>query len=66
MMRILVATVLSDERAAAFFALGIGGNSTKASAVLCTSGKWALLNYYPCSFKKAFYSDVPLGGYFCW
>jgi 2-succinyl-5-enolpyruvyl-6-hydroxy-3-cyclohexene-1-carboxylate synthase len=47
-----------DERAAAFFALGMAQQQRKPVAVLCTSGS-ALLNYYP-AVSEAFYSDVPL------
>ena len=47
-----------DERAAAFFALGIAQNIQKPVAVVCTSGS-ALLNYYP-AVSEAFYSDIPL------
>jgi 2-succinyl-5-enolpyruvyl-6-hydroxy-3-cyclohexene-1-carboxylate synthase len=47
----------ADERAAAFFAMGIA--QTKQPAVLvCTSGS-ALLNYYP-AIAEAFYSQIPL------
>jgi len=35
-----------DERAAAFFALGIAQQTKQAVALVCTSGS-ALLNYYP-------------------
>lgn len=47
-----------DERAAAFFALGIAQQQRKPVAILCTSGS-ALLNYYP-AISEAFYSDIPL------
>ncbi|HZW78739.1 MAG TPA: 2-succinyl-5-enolpyruvyl-6-hydroxy-3-cyclohexene-1-carboxylic-acid synthase, partial [Flavobacteriaceae bacterium] len=47
-----------DERAAAFFALGIAQQLQKPVAVVCTSGS-ALLNYYP-AVAEAFYSDIPL------
>ncbi len=47
-----------DERAAAFFALGIAQQTKQAVAVVCTSGS-ALLNYYP-AVAEAFYSDIPL------
>lgn len=47
-----------DERAAAFFALGMAQQLQKPVAVLCTSGS-ALLNYYP-AVAEAFYSDIPL------
>ena len=47
-----------DERAAAFFALGIAQQIQAPVAVVCTSGS-ALLNYYP-AVAEAFYSDIPL------
>ncbi|OIQ37727.1 MAG: 2-succinyl-5-enolpyruvyl-6-hydroxy-3-cyclohexene-1-carboxylic-acid synthase [Bacteroidetes bacterium MedPE-SWsnd-G1] len=47
-----------DERAAAFFALGLAQQLRKPVAVVCTSGS-ALLNYYP-AIAEAFYSDIPL------
>ena len=47
-----------DERAAAFFALGIAQQLKQPVAVVCTSGS-ALLNYYP-AVAEAYYSDIPL------
>ena len=47
-----------DERAAAFFALGIAQQLRKPVALVCTSGS-ALLNYYP-AVAEAFYSEIPL------
>ena len=47
-----------DERAAAFFALGLIQQSGSPVAVCCTSGS-ALLNYYP-AVAEAFYSKLPL------
>ena len=47
-----------DERAAAFFALGIAQQTQKPVALVCTSGS-ALLNYYP-AIAEAFYSKIPL------
>ncbi|AUC15638.1 2-succinyl-5-enolpyruvyl-6-hydroxy-3-cyclohexene-1-carboxylic-acid synthase [Tenacibaculum sp. SZ-18] len=47
-----------DERAAAFFALGIAQQTKKPVAIICTSGS-ALLNYYP-AIAEAFYSKIPL------
>ncbi len=47
-----------DERAAAFFALGIAQQTGHATAVICTSGS-AVLNFYP-AVAEAFYSDIPL------
>jgi 2-succinyl-5-enolpyruvyl-6-hydroxy-3-cyclohexene-1-carboxylate synthase len=47
-----------DERAAAFFALGMAQQLQQPVALVCTSGS-ALLNYYP-SIAEAYYSDIPL------
>lgn len=47
-----------DERAAAFFALGIAQQLKKPVAIVCTSGS-ALLNFYP-AIAEAYYSDIPL------
>ena len=47
-----------DERAAAFFALGIAQQFHHPAALVCTSGS-ALLNYYP-AVAEAFYSELPL------
>jgi 2-succinyl-5-enolpyruvyl-6-hydroxy-3-cyclohexene-1-carboxylate synthase len=47
-----------DERAAAFFALGLAQQTKKPVAIVCTSGS-ALLNYYP-AIAEAFYSKIPL------
>ncbi len=47
-----------DERAAAFFALGIAQQKQRPVALVCTSGS-ALLNYYP-AIAEAYYSDHPL------
>lgn len=49
---------LVDERAAAFFALGIAQQLGKPVALVCTSGS-ALLNYYP-AVAEAFYSEASL------
>lgn len=49
---------IADERAAAFFALGIAQQTRKPTVLVCTSGS-ALLNYYP-AFAEAFYSQIPL------
>lgn len=49
---------IADERAAAFFALGIAQQIKKPVAVICTSGS-AVLNYYP-AFAEAFYSQISL------
>ena len=47
-----------DERAAAFFGLGMAQQLHKPVALVCTSGS-ALLNYYP-AIAEAYYSRVPL------
>ncbi|MDC3132739.1 thiamine pyrophosphate-binding protein [Flavobacteriaceae bacterium] len=47
-----------DERAAAFFGLGIAQQTKSPVALLCTSGS-ALLNFYP-AVAEAYYSDIPL------
>lgn len=47
-----------DERAAAFFALGMAQQLKRPVAVVCTSGS-ALLNFYP-AIAEAYYSDIPL------
>lgn len=47
-----------DERAAAFFALGMAQQLDQPVALVCTSGS-ALLNYYP-AVAEAYYSDIPL------
>lgn len=49
---------IADERAAAFFALGIAQQTRKPVAVVCTSGS-AVLNFYP-AVAEAFYSMIPL------
>jgi 2-succinyl-5-enolpyruvyl-6-hydroxy-3-cyclohexene-1-carboxylate synthase len=49
---------IADERAAAFFALGIAQQTRKPTVLVCTSGS-ALLNYYP-AIAEAFYSQIPL------
>lgn len=49
---------IADERAAAFFGLGIAQQTKKPVALVCTSGS-ALLNYYP-ALAEAFYSQIPL------
>jgi 2-succinyl-5-enolpyruvyl-6-hydroxy-3-cyclohexene-1-carboxylate synthase len=49
---------IADERCAAFFALGIGQQTKKPTALVCTSGS-ALLNYYP-AVAEAFYSQIPM------
>jgi len=47
-----------DERAAAFFALGMAQQLDRPVAIVCTSGS-ALLNYYP-AVAEAYYSSIPL------
>lgn len=49
---------IADERAAAFFGLGIAQQKKYPVALVCTSGS-ALLNYYP-AVAEAFYSQIPL------
>lgn len=49
---------ITDERSAAFFALGIAQQINEPVALVCTSGS-ALLNYYP-AIAEAFYSNIPL------
>lgn len=50
--------VVPDERAAAYFALGIAQYTGQAVAVVCTSGT-AAMNYGP-AIAEAFYQEVPL------
>ncbi len=50
--------VATDERAAAFIALGMAAVSQRPVALVCTSGT-ALLNYAP-AVAEAFYQSVPL------
>ena len=47
-----------DERAAAFFSLGMAQQLKAPTVVVCTSGS-ALLNFYP-AVAEAHYSDIPL------
>lgn len=49
---------IADERAAAFFGLGIAQQTKEPVVLVCTSGS-ALLNYYP-AIAEAFYSQIPL------
>jgi 2-succinyl-5-enolpyruvyl-6-hydroxy-3-cyclohexene-1-carboxylate synthase len=49
---------IADERAAAFFAMGMAQQTKKPAVLVCTSGS-ALLNYYP-AVAEAFYSQIPL------
>ena len=51
-------TVISDERSAAFFALGMAQELNEPVAICCTSGS-ALLNYYP-AVAEAYYQNIPL------
>ncbi|MEQ8361092.1 MAG: 2-succinyl-5-enolpyruvyl-6-hydroxy-3-cyclohexene-1-carboxylic-acid synthase [Cytophagales bacterium] len=48
----------SDERSAAFIALGMAESRSKPIALICTSGT-AVLNYYP-AITEAFYRGIPL------
>jgi 2-succinyl-5-enolpyruvyl-6-hydroxy-3-cyclohexene-1-carboxylate synthase len=50
--------VIVDERAAAFFALGMAQQTQQAVAIACTSGS-ASLNYAP-AIVEAFYQRIPL------
>ena len=50
--------VIVDERAAAFFALGMAQQTEQAVAIACTSGS-AALNYAP-AIVEAFYQRIPL------
>ncbi len=49
---------ISDERSAAFIALGIAQNSKNPVALICTSGT-AVLNYGP-AIAEAYFNHVPL------
>lgn len=49
---------ITDERGAAFFALGLALHGGKPAAVCCTSGS-ALLNIHP-AVAEAYYQQVPL------
>lgn len=51
-------TVVTDERSAAFIALGIAQAKGEKTALICTSGS-ALLNYFP-AVAEAFFREVPL------
>ncbi|MCM1369149.1 MAG: 2-succinyl-5-enolpyruvyl-6-hydroxy-3-cyclohexene-1-carboxylic-acid synthase [Candidatus Amulumruptor caecigallinarius] len=50
--------VITDERTAAFFALGLSVVSGKPTALICTSGT-AIYNYAP-AIAEAFYQHIPL------
>lgn len=54
----LESSVVIDERSAGFIALGIGIQTGKPVALVCTSGT-ALLNYSP-AVAEAFYRRIPL------
>lgn len=49
---------VSDERSAAFIALGMAQQLEKPVALVCTSGS-AAMNYYP-AIAEAFFQEVPL------
>jgi 2-succinyl-5-enolpyruvyl-6-hydroxy-3-cyclohexene-1-carboxylate synthase len=49
---------ITDERSAAYFALGMAQQSGEAVALVCTSGT-ALLNFAP-AIAEAYYQNVPL------
>ncbi len=50
--------VITDERSAAFTALGMASASEKPVMLVCTSGS-AVLNYHP-AVAEAFYAKIPL------
>ena len=50
--------VITDERSAAFYALGMAQQLKKPVAIACTSGS-APLNYFP-AVVEAFYQQIPL------
>ena len=52
------ARTISDERSAAFIALGMAQQIAKPVVLVCTSGS-AALNYYP-AIAEAFFQQVPL------
>lgn len=52
------ARTISDERSAAFIALGMAQQLGKAVALVCTSGS-AAMNYFP-AIAEAFFQEVPL------
>lgn len=54
----LVTKTISDERAAAFIALGMAQKSKQATALCCTSGS-AAYNYAP-AVAEAFFQQIPL------
>ncbi len=49
---------ITDERSAAFFALGMAQQQQRAVAIACTSGS-AVLNYAP-AIAEAYYQKIPL------
>lgn len=49
---------ITDERSAAYFALGMAGHLQKTVVLICTSGT-AALNYAP-ALAEAFYQNIPL------
>jgi len=49
---------ITDERSAAYFALGMAQHSRKAVALVCTSGT-AVLNFAP-AIAEAYYQNLPL------
>lgn len=49
---------ITDERSAAYFALGIAQQSGEAVALICTSGT-AVLNFAP-AIAEAYYQNIPL------
>ena len=49
---------ITDERSAAYFALGMAQQSSEAIALVCTSGT-AVLNFAP-AIAEAYYQNLPL------
>ncbi len=49
---------ISDERSAAFIALGMAQKTGQPTVLVCTSGS-AALNFYP-AISEAFYQNIPL------
>lgn len=54
----LTCKTISDERSAAFVAMGMSQHSKKASVLVCTSGS-AALNYAP-AVAEAYFQQIPL------
>ncbi len=54
----IIARTISDERSAAFIALGMAQQLGKPVALVCTSGS-AAMNYFP-AIAEAFFQQIPL------